>query len=72
MTSTPTPQVEEIASKLTKAQRDALIAAVECKGGEWWTAYAGNVRDSSLAYSGTLTLLGLEVRAHLLKQGCAG
>ena len=60
--------VEGVAKGLSEAEREALVAAAECKGGKWYTTHvAAFYRDTSLQRSGILTPLGLAVRGHLLK-----
>ena len=60
--------VDGVAKGLNGEERDALVAAAECKGGKWYTPHvAAFYRDTSLQRSGILTPLGLAVRDYLLK-----
>lgn len=60
--------IAAIVKGLTQDERSALLAATECKGGRWWTAYSSAFyRKTDLQQSGVLTPLGLAVRDHLLK-----
>lgn len=71
--TTPT-ELEAIAGKLTKAQREAIEGAFSVSEGRWASKYStGSVfdleRDGFAVASGAwavLTPLGLALRAHLL------
>ena len=63
--------IAEIVRGLSEAQREGLLGAAPCKTGELWTPYQRHFRNGfgrpELVRGGTLTKLGLQVRAALEK-----